>query len=314
MSTLAIPLVPPEVDLRDFREMPLEIERLLASDTWVLGTPEEKVAAIHLWCKSWHQVPAGSLPDDDRILQHLSGAGQRWKKLRPHALRGWTKCTDGRFYHPVVAEKALRAWDAKLSQRMRTHQARIAALQKKIAAATGTEKGLLQDALTRLLQDGPGPVTGTKGREEKGREVASPSSLRSESSAGTTSSAAARRAGNGNGATVPIWQAYSEAYQRRYSVEPVRNAKVNGMLARFAERVPHDEAPSIAAFYLDHSRQDYVRSKHCVDMLLRDAEGLRTEWVTGRKVTDSEARRSDRSTATVDQINRMLTEAARGPA
>lgn len=111
--TLPTPLVPAEVDLRDYARMPLDFERLFSSDTWVLGNPEEKVAALHLWCRSWHQVPAGSLPNDERILAHLSGSGPRWRKIRPHAMRGWVECTDGRLYHPVVAELALQAWDAK---------------------------------------------------------------------------------------------------------------------------------------------------------------------------------------------------------
>ncbi len=32
-------------------------------------------------------------------------------------LRGWIRCSDGRLYHPVVAEKALEAWVEKLTQR-----------------------------------------------------------------------------------------------------------------------------------------------------------------------------------------------------
>lgn len=109
-NALPEPLVPGEVDLRDFGYMPLEFRRLFASDTWILGNYEERCAAFCLWCESWHGAPAGSLPDNDRILAHLSQAGARWKRLREHALRGWVKCSDGRLYHPVVAEKALEAW------------------------------------------------------------------------------------------------------------------------------------------------------------------------------------------------------------
>lgn len=104
------PLVPVEVDLRDFAFMPLEIRRLLSSETWILGTHEEKCAALCLWGESWFQVPAASLPDNDRILAHLSQAGNRWQKVKGHAMRGWILCEDGRWYHPVVAEKALEAW------------------------------------------------------------------------------------------------------------------------------------------------------------------------------------------------------------
>lgn len=104
------PLVPAEVDLREFMFMPVDTQRLLKSDTWVLGTHEERCAAFTLWLESWHQVPAGSLPDNDRMLAHLSQAGARWQRVKDHAMRGWVRCADGRLYHPVVAEKALEAW------------------------------------------------------------------------------------------------------------------------------------------------------------------------------------------------------------
>jgi hypothetical protein len=37
-----------------------------------------------------------------------------------------------------------------------------------------------------------------------------------------------------------------------------------------------------------------------VDLLLRDCEGLRTEWATRRRVTDTEARQADQHQASVD--------------
>lgn len=109
------PLVPPEVDLRDYSYMPLQFERLFASDTWVLGTSDHRVACLYLWCKSWHQVPAGSLPANDQILAELSRSGARWKRLRDHCMRGWLLCSDGRYYHPVVAEKVMEAWEGRLN-------------------------------------------------------------------------------------------------------------------------------------------------------------------------------------------------------
>src|SRR5690606_19396091 len=95
------PLTPAGCDLRDFAFMPLDASRLLDSDLFALSTGEEFKAAMSLWCKAWLQIPAASLPDDDRVLAHLSGAGTRWKKIKDMALRGFVKCTDGRLYHPV---------------------------------------------------------------------------------------------------------------------------------------------------------------------------------------------------------------------
>lgn len=109
------PLVPVDLDLTSFEFMPVEWSRLLSSDTWMLCNDAEKVAAITLWGRSWTQVPAGSLPEDDRLLAALSGAGRSWKKVKPMALRGWVLASDGRYYHPVVCEKSLEAWLEKLA-------------------------------------------------------------------------------------------------------------------------------------------------------------------------------------------------------
>lgn len=96
--------------------MPLEVS-LLDSDFFALSTGDEFKAAVALWVKAFQQIPAGSLPDDDRILAHLSGAGARWKKLRPMALRGFVKCSDGRLYHPKVCEKASDSYDKRAQAR-----------------------------------------------------------------------------------------------------------------------------------------------------------------------------------------------------
>lgn len=107
------PPIPSEVNLRGMPWMPLDTVRLIDSDLFALSTGDEFKAAVALWCKSWAQLPAASLPSDDRILAHLSGAGARWKKVKAMALRGWVQCDDGRLYHPVIAEKALEAWEQR---------------------------------------------------------------------------------------------------------------------------------------------------------------------------------------------------------
>lgn len=105
------PLTPADCDLRGLPFMALDVVRLLDSDFFALATGEEFKAGVALWCKSWNQLPAASLPMNDRVLAHLAGAGQKeWPRLRDMALHGWVEHSDGRLYHPVVAEKALEAW------------------------------------------------------------------------------------------------------------------------------------------------------------------------------------------------------------
>lgn len=110
------PLVPAEVDLRDYDYIPFYGDRLFNSDTWALCDPEQKVAALRLWWRAWHEEPASSLPDNDRLLAERAGYGiavKAFLAIKENVMRGWISCSDGRLYHPVVAAIALDVWDKK---------------------------------------------------------------------------------------------------------------------------------------------------------------------------------------------------------
>lgn len=114
------PLTPSDCDLRDFPYMPLMVSRLRRSKAWLLAKrqPELGFYMMNLWTGSWHELPAASLEDDDDVLADIAMcAPARWVKLREVLLRGWTKCADGRWYHPVVAEQARETWDHKRKRR-----------------------------------------------------------------------------------------------------------------------------------------------------------------------------------------------------
>lgn len=135
---MTAPLTPSDSDLQDFPFMPLHVARLRDSDLAAEATPDACWYAVLLWAVAWHQLPAGSLPDNDPILTKLIGLGRDVKTFRKHrdgALRGFVKCSDGRLYHPVVAEQVIIAWNGKLQQRWRTECARI----KKANQRSGTE-------------------------------------------------------------------------------------------------------------------------------------------------------------------------------
>lgn len=122
MSEFPAPLVPPECDLNTFPEMPIEVERLRRSAAWraCKRNPELAFYMMNLWLASWHEVPAGSLEDDDEALADLAMCDDRkWAKVKDSVLRGWVKCSDGRLYHPVVSEKALGALKHKRTQSLR---------------------------------------------------------------------------------------------------------------------------------------------------------------------------------------------------
>lgn len=123
------PLTPPDLDLRSFGYMPLEVVRLRDSDLVVLASGEEFRAAVLLWCAAWHQVPAGSVPKDERMLASLAGFGRDikgWRTVSDAALRGFVECSDGRLYHPVIADIAITSGTKKRKQGSQTAAATAA--------------------------------------------------------------------------------------------------------------------------------------------------------------------------------------------
>jgi hypothetical protein len=108
--------------------------------------------------------------------------------------------------------------------------------------------------------------------------------------------------------TSATWHSYSDAYELRYRAPPVRNAKVNGQLAQLIARLGAEEAPAVAAFYVSHNNRYYINKMHSVDLLLADAEKLRTEWATGRRVTATAAQEADRLQETGDMWSRIMDE------
>ena len=130
------PLTPAAADLQDFAFMPLHVARLRDSDLAAEGHPEACWYAVLLWSASWHQLPAGSLPDNEAVLARLCGLGRdlrTFRRRRGEAMRGWVLCSDGRFYHPVVAEQVNAAWTEKLAYRDR--KAKRTAIAEKAADA-----------------------------------------------------------------------------------------------------------------------------------------------------------------------------------
>lgn len=109
--------------------------------------------------------------------------------------------------------------------------------------------------------------------------------------------------------TAETWRAYSAAYFARYQIEPVRNATVNSQLALFCKRLSQSEAPMVAAFYLTHNDPYYVKKRHPVGQLLKDVEGLRTQWATGVKATGLEARSAEQVDAAQAQLKRLTGNA-----
>ena len=109
--------------------------------------------------------------------------------------------------------------------------------------------------------------------------------------------------------TEAIWKAYSSAYSAAYGAEPVRNAKVNGQLANIVDRIGAEDAPAVAAWFVQHRKRWYVEKGHSVECLQKDCEQLRTEWATGRRSTSTAAIQADRTQTTADVFGELYAEA-----
>jgi len=104
------------------------------------------------------------------------------------------------------------------------------------------------------------------------------------------------------------WAAYADAYEQRYGVAPIRNAKVNAAIKGFTRRVGADESPGVARYYLQHQDAFYARKCHDAGLMQQDAEKLRTEWATQRQVTGVAARQQERAGTMLNAVDRILAK------
>ncbi len=168
------PLLPPGTDVRDLDGFMLNVEKLMASELVALSSHEVIGAALLLWCRAWKQVPAASLPDDDRVNAAFAKMPlPRFRKLKGDIMRGFVKCDDGRLYHKTLAEEARKAHDRKLVfQRKRETEAERLRNWRRTRIET---PGETYDE-TRFVPEGQGQGQGqgqVRDREERKEEDSS---------------------------------------------------------------------------------------------------------------------------------------------
>lgn len=143
-------------------------------------------------------------------------------------------------------------------------------------------------------RQGNSDVTVLPKRDETVTLTRTQSRTRTQSHSAPTGAGSPPPAGASTADNRATWEAYSAAYEERYGTEPKRNAKTNGQIAQIVKRLGADEAPAVAAHFVGMSTRFYVERTHSLDCLVKDAEGIRTQWATGRVVTAHEAREADR--------------------
>lgn len=104
-----------------------------------------------------------------------------------------------------------------------------------------------------------------------------------------------------------IWQSYAQAYELRYGIPPVRNAKVNNQINDLNKRLGA-EAAAVAGFYVTINDAFLVRNCHDVGSLLAKAEAYRTQWATNRQVTGSTARKVEKTQSNLSALEQALAD------
>lgn len=102
------------------------------------------------------------------------------------------------------------------------------------------------------------------------------------------------------------WVSYSKAYVEKYKIEPVRNAKVSSQVKDFVKRIGYEESPNVAAWFLTHTENFYVKGGHVFGMLAKDAEKLRTEWATGNVIEIQQYKSSGQQR--IENTNKAVAE------
>ena len=260
----------------------IDWELIEQSDTWVICPVNLRPWLLMIWTRSWVSAPAGSYTADDEAIAARIGMPLReFQVNRDYLMRGWYRADDGRLYHPFVTKlvldmagkrekdrKRVSDWRAQKNQQVSgdvTCDKQERAREYDTGTGTGTGTGNIapNGALpTTPVGDGSAPAKAKRTRKPKADAAPSVSTL--------------------------VWDAYSAAYRAKYRIDPVRNAAVNGQIANFVSRIPSEEAPDVATFYLGHKNSLYLNAGHAVNLLVRDAEKLRMEWATGRQIMPAE--------------------------
>lgn len=149
MTALAPP-VPHDLDLTDLPCMMLDIERLKKSKAWLRAkrNPALGFYLMNMWMRAFHEIPASSIENDPDVLADAAGCHPRdWAKVRADVMAGWLLCSDGRLYHPVVAEKALEA----LAKRIKYHHGKALARFRQ-AKSRAEQKNATIPTMPRVLE------------------------------------------------------------------------------------------------------------------------------------------------------------------
>lgn len=109
--------------------------------------------------------------------------------------------------------------------------------------------------------------------------------------------------------TYRAWANYAIAYRSRYTAWPLWNESVAGKLSKLIDRVGQADAPKVAAFYVKcvHDAR-VIAQNHPIGLLLANAEGYHTQWLTQRPTTGAQARQQEHTATNLSAMEQALAE------
>lgn len=185
------PLVPLGCDLRrGFPHIMLDFREMQATRFWLIckRRPELAFYFMNLSFASWHEVPAASLPNDDDVLADWARCPpERWDLMKADLLTGagWCLCSDGRWHHPLHAERAIAAWVSMLDDEAEKEAARrrmallrargsphdLVSFAEQVANVRARTRHRIESNRTESLS--PESESGPRAREEARQEAGS---------------------------------------------------------------------------------------------------------------------------------------------
>ncbi len=267
---------------------PFYVNDFLSSSKVKLMSNEERGGYLLLLCHEWND-PRCHLPDDDTAIRKLSELNGDLSLIK-----SCFKSKKGFLYNERLYSEWLKV---KEKSDLAKHSSEMRWASERNANAMRTHNRTLSSSHRNIRTS-----------EQKNRRTEEPSELQSEEEKNLVEVPRER-------STTPksagIWEAYRSAYRHRYGVDPVRNRSVNIGLCQVIDKLGAEDAPAVAAYYVTHNGQWYVTKMHPVNLLVVDAEKLRTEWATNRQVTTTQARQVDGKQTRGAVWNKLIEEAER---
>lgn len=185
---LPAPLTPGDCDLTSYDWFPLKHRLLQQSEWWLSASDLARSRNIDLWAEAYAQVPAASLPDNDVVLARFAGFGRDvagFRAVKSEILTPWTLCSDGRWYHPTLAEVASDAWTGRQAALAERERDRLRKREKRSGGKDEPSGGRPPD-IPRTGSGNPAenPLKGQERTEQSVETDVSPSAARDRAGGG----------------------------------------------------------------------------------------------------------------------------------